>query len=142
MTSGESRPGWFGRNWKWAVPLFAIAFPLLACIGTSVVVGLVVQPQLDAFAEVVQKRVEADPTIAANLGGAPHLTQKVAVGMKSSFISFEDAVISFSVPVVGPNGRGVVAGNGRKGDNGVEISQISLHLPDRGRPIELPSRPR
>jgi len=132
----QSAPGWWSRNWKWALPVSLVSVPVMACLLPSLVIGWVVQPRLTAFEQVVKHRVETDPGIASYLGGTPRVTARVAVNMKSSFLSGDPAVIAFQVPVAGPNGIGKVAGNGRETEEGIEISQISLHL-SGGRPVEL-----
>jgi len=102
--------GWWGRNWKWFVPVGCLSMLLI----TIAVVGLLVWSIFSAVTGMMKSseaykqgiaRVQTDPAVAARLGSPID-----ASGMPSGNIQVNNASgdADLAVPISGPNGDGTL----------------------------------
>jgi len=131
--SSSSQTSWWGRNWKWVVPIGCLV-PLLSCgccVGSVLftVFGAIKssEPYADALA-----RARANPQVQAALGNpieaglfpSGQLQTKTSNGV-------ETGTVNLTIPISGPNGAGtiIVAGNKRGGQWDYSTLQVDIDSP-------------
>ncbi len=96
------QPGWFGRNWKWLVPVGCLV-PMLCCGGLSAAIyfGITgVMKSSPAFIEGLA-RAQRNPEVIERLG------TPVTPGMKLQG-SIKNDLADFSIDLAGPKGEGTL----------------------------------
>src|SRR5688572_25230223 len=128
-------PGWWSRNWKWAVPSGCLMVVLLAfggCVGlVATVFGMM--KNTGAY-EQAMTRLQVSPAAIAVLG------EPIRAGwMVSGNVSENGATgeANYSVPVSGPRGSGTLYVEARK-STGRWTFQVLTLVPDGGgEPVDL-----
>ncbi|MEM6552314.1 MAG: cytochrome c oxidase assembly factor Coa1 family protein [Planctomycetota bacterium] len=128
------RKSWFGRNWKWLVPLLVLS-PVLVCGGViTLLVGSVFgmlkgsQPYEDALTAA-----QNNPALVAELG------EPIEAGMGiSGSINFvnDDGDADLSYDVSGPNGSATLRVVGTKTNGAWSYSLMTASV-DGGTSIDL-----
>jgi hypothetical protein len=100
------RPNWFSRNWKWFVPLGALALLLLFAAFVGGILLLVETSfQHSGFYTQALAKARANPQVAEKFG-KPLKAGWLASGSVKTSGSSGDADVS--IPVSGPKGKGTI----------------------------------
>ena len=105
-SASSAQPIWFGRNWKWAVPLGALVlfFLFASFIGGIFLLVEVSFQHSDSYTQALA-RARTDPRVAARIGG-PLKVGWLASGSINTSGPSGDADIS--IPISGPKGKGTL----------------------------------
>ena len=129
------RKNWWGRNWKWVVPL-GIVVPALACAGlvtliVTLVFGMIKSsdPYRTSLAAA-----QSSPQVQAALG-TPIYPGWLVTGQINTSGSAGDANLSYGIS--GPKGAATVRVNGEKRAGIWTYSQLDATLQADGRTIDL-----
>lgn len=131
-------PGWFGRNWKWFVPVGCVTVLLLA-VGVAAVIGYGVLGMYENSSLAVPKRdalaaAQASPAVKQALG------EPMEMGfMMSGTISVNDdrGQADVSYPIHGPRGKGRVKLVGELEDGRWVYSVLEAQIQGQPAPIDL-----
>jgi hypothetical protein len=126
----DVRPGWWSRNWKWAVPCGCLALVALAAAGAAGFVWLLrtAMTSSDAYRLAVERAVEHPAVVEALgepvepgwfVGGSVHVTGPTG-----------DA--DLSIPMEGPKGEGTLFVVARKSAGEWSFERLELET-DGGR---------
>lgn len=137
-------PNWFGRNWKWFVPVGCVTV-LLLIVGVGVLLGFgamrlyegsgVAVPARDALAAA-----RATPAVTAALG-SPLDSDWMMKGSVQINNDRGDADVRYRIH--GPRGEGWVHVVGERVDGRWQYRRMEAELPGQPAPIDLlPALPR
>jgi len=130
------RPGWWGRNWKWLVPVGCLT-PLVLCAGgvfliLSIVFGII--KSTDVYKEAVA-RAQASPAVVQGLG-SPVEAGFFVQGQVNVRNSSGDA--NLRIPIKGPNGgTGTLAVIADRVDGKWIYRKLEVHVEGRSSPVNL-----
>jgi hypothetical protein len=138
--SPPKEPGWWSRNWKWAVPVGCLAPVLVCCGGIGLLVGIVFgaikssEPYREAVA-----RAQANPALRAELGEPiqPGFFVTGSINTAVSVPGGETGHANLSIPISGPTGTAIVRVVAEKSDGEWKFSTLEAVVADRDRPIDL-----
>lgn len=120
--------GWWERNWKWAVPVFAVV-----SVGFLIVaiVGLVSGAFRSSYAyQESIARARANPAVVVQLGEPIEPGWLVSGNIN---ISGSRGEADLAIPVSGPKGKGTIYATARKEADEWHFTQL-LFVPESGRP--------
>ena len=124
---GAPRPrGWFGRNWKWFVPL-VIVLPIIVCCGgvTAIVGGVFGMIKSSEPYKYALAQAQSNPQVTAALG-TPIEAGFFAGGNIN--LNNDDGAADLVIPIKGPKGSGTLFVTATKTD-GVWTYQTLEVLP-------------
>ena len=134
---------WWGRNWKWALPVGGCLLPLLLCGGGALVFVFVIYGAVtgaikssDAYAEGMA-RARANPEVVAALG------EPIESGFWISGnidVSGSAGNVDVSIPISGPKGSGTLYVVGTRSAGRWQYSTMAVEVPGRASRIDV--RPR
>ena len=134
-----SKQSWWGRNWKWVVPVGCLA-PLLVCGGSIALIFVFVfgvirssEPYTEALA-----RAKANPDVKAALG------EPIEAGYwvnGSIDISGASGTAKIAIPISGPKKSATVYVDGTKTAGKWEYSTFEVAPVRGGNRIDLGSQP-
>jgi hypothetical protein len=139
MTPPSER-GWWGRNWKWVVPVGCLA-PLVVCCGG---IGLLVTfvfgaiKSSEPYREAVA-RAQASPAFQAELG-QPIQPEFLANGSISTAVNVpggETGHADLSIPISGPKGTATLRVVAEKSDAAWKYTTLEALVAGRERPVDL-----
>ena len=112
----QQQRGWFGRNWKWFVPL-VIVLPIVVCCGgiTAIVGGVFGMIKSSEPYKHALAQAQTNPQVTAALG-TPIEAGFFAGGNIN--LNNNDGDANLVIPVKGPKGSGTVVVVGKK-NNGL-----------------------
>ena len=128
-----SRPqesNWFGRNWKWAVPVGCLGILIAGCVFVvllvSVVFGFI--KSSDAYTEAVS-RAQASPAVAEALG-TPIEPGFFVTGNIN--VSGSSGQADLAIPISGPKGSATLYAQATKsaGQWSYSLLQVSVSATD------------
>ena len=130
----DQRPGWWGRNWKWAAPSGCLLVVLLAfggCMG--MVAGLFgMMRDTEPFRDGLARAQRSEAVIAA-------IGEPVEAGWLFSGVINESGGsgrADYTIPLSGPRGKGTLYVEARKRQGRWQLHVLSF-VPDGGDPIDL-----
>ena len=137
------RKGWWGRNWKWFVPLLsAVALTLFAgfmLLIFSAVLGMM--KSSDAYQQALQA-ARKDPTVAMALG------EPIKEGwfiMGNINVNGPSGEANLQIPISGPKGEGDIYLEATKSAGQWNYSTLLVRVDGSDEPIDLlagsPSKP-
>jgi len=97
------RPNWFGRNWKWVVPLGCL-LPVFFVVGCGLLAFLFatgIMKQSDAY-KIALARARANPVLIEAIGSPISQTGIVS---GNSNVSGAVGEANLSIPLSGPKGK-------------------------------------
>lgn len=132
----EQKKGWFGRNWKWAVPTFG-------CL-TFTVLAIIFAVALYSGVSTLFKGSEPFEVAVSSLNNNKLVVEKLgqpieADGMFQRNINYENnnASADIRVPVKGPKGEGSVTVIAEKQNNVWTYQLMQVEINDTGEVINL-----
>ncbi len=138
-----SRPGWWGRNWKWLVPAGCLSLLALAAAFVAVLLLFVssVMKSSDAYQQAVA-RARSHPAVVEALG-TPVEEGFLASGNVS--VNGPSGHADLAIPLSGPKGRATLYLVARKSAGEWSFATLVLELKPSRRRLDLlaePERPR
>jgi len=135
-------PNWWGRNWKWFVPVLVVggltamvAFVSLLFFGiTELMSGVREMITSSPPYQMAMERTEGNPAVVDALG-LPIEEGFVTSGNVSTSGTSGDA--DFAIPLVGPKGEGTLYVVARKSVGQWTLSQLVLAVSGSGDRIDL-----
>lgn len=129
------RPGWFGRNWKWVVPLGCLT-PLVVCCGgfglfMTFVFGLI--KNTDVYQEALAK-AQASPAVNQGIGSPVEAGFMVQGNVQTSN---DQGSADFNFPIKGPKGSGTVHVVAKKVNGQWRYEKLQAIIEGRETPIHL-----
>jgi hypothetical protein len=139
MTEYASDKTWWGRNWKWVVPVGCL-LPLLACGGCIAGVVFIVFGAIRTSEPYTHslERVQADPRVQAALGAPIEAGWMMSGQIEVSGPSGE-ADLSYSV--AGPKGSATVYVDADKAAGEWTYNTLAVQIDETGERIDLMSDP-
>jgi molybdopterin converting factor small subunit len=130
------RPHWWGRNWKWVVPVGCLT-PFVCCGGSiffilSLVFGII--KSTDVYKEAVAK-AQASPAVVQGLGSPVEAGFFVQghVNVRNS-----SGNADLRIPIKGPNGgAGTITVLADRVNSKWTYQKLEVHIEGRERPINL-----
>ena len=129
------RKSWWGRNWKWAVPVGCLT-PILVCGGfVGIILGVVFGAirASDVYKEAVT-RAKSDPAVVAALGN-PVDTGLLVSGNINLNNSSGDA--DLSIPIYGQKGKGTIYAVATKSEGKWHYSTLAVRVDGGDERIDL-----
>jgi hypothetical protein len=126
---------WFGRNWKWVVPLgcFSVIAAFVAFVAGIVFVAFGVVRSSDVYQYALQ-RASSNEAVVEALGEPVepgwYLTGSIQVEGASG-------QADISIPLSGPTGKGTLFASARKTGGRWEYSVLEVLVAGREEPIDL-----
>jgi hypothetical protein len=130
----QSQPGWWRRNWKWAVPVGCL-LPVVVCGGFFALIFTAVFGAIkssDAYTEALA-RAKASPEVQAALGTPIEPGFFVSGSIK---INNNTGNADLSIPVSGPKGSATIRAVATRAGGPWQYSVLEV-LPDGGGRIDL-----
>ncbi len=128
MERHEQR-GWWGRNWKWAVPSGCLMVVVLAFAGCAALIGGAFSMMRNTAAfEQAMDRVQSHPGAVAALGEPIEAGWAMTGDFKDNGATGE---ANYAIPVSGPKGAGTLFVEARKRNGTWEFQLLNL-VPDDG----------
>ena len=136
MEENQQHKGWFGRNWKWAVPT---GCGIMLLIGIIAIVGGVfwgvtsIIQESDGVKEAMS-RVQQNEIIISALGEPIEIS-----GMTTGNIRTSNGTTSLdvTVPIKGPDGTGVLKIIGNEQNDVWSYQFMEVHLSDSNETVNL-----
>jgi len=135
----RSKPTWWGRNWKWVVPVGCLA-PLLVCCGGVLLLVVFVfgairssEPYTEALA-----RAKANPEVKAALGEPIEAGYWVNGSIE---VSGPSGKAKIAIPISGPKKSATLYVEGTKTAGKWEYSTLDVAPGGAGNRIDLRSQP-
>ena len=131
---------WWGRNWKWVLPVGCLA-PLLVCCGgigllMTAVFGAIKssEPYREALA-----RAEASPALQAALGQPirPGFFPTGTIRTGFDIPGGETGQADLAIPISGPKGTATLRVVAEKSDAGWKFLTLEAMVAGQARPIDL-----
>jgi hypothetical protein len=129
---------WWGRNWKWVVPVGCLT-PVVLCGGFVTVIVAIVFGAIKSITPYQEglARTQASPAVQAALGQPVEAAFYVTGSVRTNTVNGVDSgQADLSIPISGPNGSGTVEVKGKKGPGGWAYSQLRVLVPGK-EPIDL-----
>jgi len=142
MSQAEQR-SWWGRNWKWVVPVGCLT-PLLACGGGITLLVVFVFNTLKASEpyQTALARAQADPRVQAALG-EPVQAGFLVGGNISTHTTIVNGVQNveeeeqLTIPISGPKGSGTLEAAGKKSGGKWTVTTLKVKIAGQAEPIDL-----
>ena len=138
MEETMEKKGWFGRNWKWFVPVVGCG-TILVCVGC---VGIIV---VTVFGAIKSSDVYEEAFIRVQENSAAQ--QALGEPIKDGFLVSGSIEITgstgsadFTIPVSGPKASGTVYVVARRSAGVWEYTTLELELSESGERIDLLKR--
>jgi len=133
------RSNWFGRNWKWVVPLGCL-LPVLFAGGCGLLAFLFatgIMKQSDAY-KIALARAQANPAVIEAIG-SPILQTGVVSG--NSNVSGAVGEANLSIPLSGPKGRATLYVEAKKSADRWLFQTMVVEIEKTGDRIDLNTLP-
>jgi hypothetical protein len=130
---------WWGRNWKWAVPVGCLT-PLLGCGGTIGLIFVVVFGAIkssDVYTEALAK-AKADQRVVAVLGEPIEAGYMVSGNIE---VNGPAGKANLAIPISGPKKSGTLNVVATRNAGAWEYSTLQVAPGGSGDPIDLRARP-
>ena len=134
----EQKKNWWGRNWKWVVPV--------GCLSPLVLIGILVtvifmsvsgmMKSSDVYKDAVSK-AKAHPTVQEEIGSPIKEGGLISGNLNTSGPSGE---ANLSIPLSGPKGKAAVHVVATKSAGLWTYSTLSVELKETGQRIDLLSQ--
>jgi hypothetical protein len=136
MEENTARKGWFGRNWKWAVPTgcgIIIVIAVIAIVGGLFwgITGLI--EENDGFKEALT-RAEQNEIIVSEMG-KPLKISGITTG-KIRTVSGSSS-LDVTVPVEGPEGKGILKVIGSENNEVWTYQKMEIYLSESKETVNL-----
>ncbi|NJN68336.1 MAG: hypothetical protein HC884_17310 [Chloroflexaceae bacterium] len=134
-TTEQKSKGWFGRNWKWCLPVgcLGVTVPIIACIAL-VFFGVFGALKSSEVYLAALERAQQDPRVTSELG------TPIEPGMMvSGSISFDGSSgnADLSIPLTGPNNSGTLHVVAEKRGETWNYSVMEVTVEGKMEPINL-----
>lgn len=135
MEIAKPRKDWFGRNWKWFLPITGLGV-LIFCAGCIAAFFFLIFGTLKSSTPYQQAltKVRASPAAQQALG-TPIQDGWIVTGSIEE--SGNSGTATFSIPVSGPKGSGTVNMTAVKSFSGWRITKLELVVKGSNRSINL-----
>jgi len=133
------RPNWFGRNWKWVVPLGCL-LPVLFVGGCGLLVFLFatgIIKQSDAY-KIALARAQANPAVIEAIGSPISQTGIVS---GNSNVSGAVGEANLSIPLSGPKGKATLYVEAKKSADTWFFQTMVVKIEKTGERIDLNTLP-
>jgi len=128
-------PNWWGRNWKWFVPVGCLSMILLFCAFLAVVFGAAsgMMKSSDAYKHALAL-AEASPAVTEALGSPIHPGWFTSGSIKTTGATGE---AQLEIPISGPKGKGKIYVEGTKSAGEWTYSKLDVLVEASGERIDL-----
>ena len=133
------RPNWFGRNWKWVVPLGCL-LPVLFVGGCGLLAFLVaigIMKQSDAY-KIAVARAQVNQAVIQAIGSPISQTGIVS---GNSNVSGAVGEANLSIPVSGPKGKATLYVEAKKSADAWFFQAMVVKIEKTGERIDLNTLP-
>src|SRR5213080_5344905 len=133
------RPKWFGRNWKWVVPLGCL-LPVLFVGGCGLLVFLFatgIIKQSDAY-KIALARAQANPAVIEAIGSPISQTGIVSGNSNANGATGE---ANLSIPLRGPKGKATLYVEAKKSTDIWYFQTMMVKIEKTGERIDLNQLP-
>ena len=133
------RPNWFGRNWKWVVPLGCL-LPVLFVGGCGLLVFLFatgIMKQSDAY-KIALARAQANPAVIEAIGSPISQTGIVS---GNSNVSGAVGEANLPIPLSGPKGKATLYVEAKKSADTWFFQTMVVKIEKTGERIDLNTLP-
>ena len=133
------RPNWFGRNWKWVVPLGCL-LPVLFVGGCGLLAFLFatgIMKQSDAY-KIALARAQANPAVIEAIGSPISQTGIVS---GNSNVSGATGEANLSIPLSGPKGKATLYVEAKKSADTWVFQTMVVKIEKTGERIDLNTLP-
>jgi hypothetical protein len=130
---------WWGRNWKWVVPVGCLT-PVVLCGGFITVIVAIVFGALKSTEpyKAALIRAQASPAVQAALGQPVEADFLVTGNVRMNTANgVESGTAELSFPIHGPNGSGTVEVSAKKATGKWTYSRMRVVIPGKTLPIDL-----
>lgn len=133
--SALPRRGWFGRNWKWVVPLGCLSPLVVCCGGFGLILNLVFSliKNTDVYQEALAK-AQASPAVNQGIGSPVAAGFMVQGNVQTSN---DQGSADFNFPIKGPKGSGTVYVVAKKVNGQWRYEKLQAIIEGRETPIHL-----
>ncbi len=143
----KRRKNWWGRNWKWFVPVLCLtAFLLLATFAGLLFAGYTLMTKAMRTSAAYQTAVQAaraDPQVLAALG-SPIKEGRFLTGnfsVTQNWPGGKTENVRFNIPIYGPKGKGTILVVATKTAGTWTFSKETVHIEATGAEIDLNTKP-
>lgn len=129
------QPSWFGRNWKWVVPLGCL-LPVLFAAGCGLVVFLFatgIMKQSDAY-KIALARAQSNPAVIEAIG-SPISQTGIVSGNSNASGGVGEA--NLSIPLSGPKGKATLYVEAKKSADTWLFQTMVVKIEKTGERIDL-----
>jgi Cytochrome oxidase complex assembly protein 1 len=133
------RPNWFGRNWKWVVPVGCL-LPVLFVGGCGLVVfwfATGIMKQSEAY-KIALARAQANPAVIEAIGSPISQTGIVS---GNSNVSGAVGEANLSIPLSGPKGKATLYVEAKKSADTWFFQTMVVKIEKTGERIDLNTLP-
>ena len=133
------RPNWFGRNWKWVVPLGCL-LPVFFVVGCGLLAFLFatgIMKQSDAY-KIALARAQANPAVIEAIGSPISQTGIVS---GNSNVSGAVGEANLSIPLSGPKGKATLYVEAKESADTWFFQTMVVKIEKTGERIDLNTLP-
>ncbi len=129
------QPSWWGKNWKWFVPVGCLSMVLLVAAFIALIFTFVfgMMKNSTAYSEALE-RARANPAVSASLGTPIEEGFFVSGNVSESGPSGE---AELSIPISGPRGAGTIYLEARKSAGAWTFSRLVVEVDATNERIDL-----
>ena len=133
--SQEQGKNWWGRNWKWFVPLGCFGSIVLVTVFTIAIIFFVfsMMKSSDAYKEAVA-RAKADPLVQETIGTPIEEGLFISGNIK---VNGQSGQAKLSVPIVGPSGKATILAVAAKSRGEWKFSTLLVRIAKTKQTINL-----
>ncbi len=136
MEENIERKGWFGRNWKWAVPTggcLLIIVLIVAFVGTIAVGVTSMMSDSQAYIDAMEM-VKNNPEVMERIG-EPIETNGMSGGSINYSNGFGEAELT--IPIKGPKGEATIRVEGQGKDTNWTYDTMDVYIDETNEIINL-----
>ena len=133
------QPNWFGRNWKWVVPVGCL-LPVLFAGGCALLVfffAMGIMKQSDAY-KIALARAQATPAVIEAIGSSISQTGIVS---GNSNVNGPTGETNLSIPLSGPKGKATLYVEAKKSADIWLFQTMVVKIEKTGERIDLNTSP-
>ena len=129
------RPNWFGRNWKWLVPVgvLLLFFLFASLIGAVFVLLQTSFQHSDIYAQALAK-ARANPQVIEKIGRPLKAGWLASGNLNTSGASGD---VDLSIPLSGPRGKGTLHLVAKKSAGVWKVATLQVEVAGEAQPIDL-----
>lgn len=129
-------PGWFARNWKWALLITGLGLVLLlAAFAAGILLLVETSFQHSGFYNDALDRARANPEVVQKIGQPLRAGWLASGGVNTTGSSSGDANVA--IPISGPKGKGTIYLVAKKSAGMWKFETLQVEVAGQGERIDL-----